>query len=936
MKSFSTIRSIVSVLFHRSQSEAEMDEELCTHVRNRADDLERSGLTRAGAERRARIEFGGHERFSEECREERGGFWLETVGTDLRFGARMLRKSPGFAAVAILTLALGIGANTAIFTLLDQILLRSLPVKDPQQLVLLDLVGHQYGNSSGDNVLSYPMYRDFQGHNEVFSGMFVRRSTSASLSFGGEAERVRVELVSGTYFSVLGVQPALGRTLMPDDDRVPNGEPLAVLSCRFWKQWFAGNRDVVGTTLMVNNRKLTVIGVAQAGFDGVETDRAANLFVPIMMQEAFMGERKTPLLTDRRTRWAQAYGRLKPGVTLEQAKASLQPFTHSLLEMEVQEPAFRHASAYDREEFLNSWMNVLPAAKGFSYTRNDLSAPLWVLMGTTGLVLLIACANLANLLLLRSTARQKEIGVRLAIGASRGRILQQLLIESLLLAGLGGLAGLALAYWADQALMAVYLSATSAGLSISAAPDAQVLLFTLGISFLTGIAFGVTPALQSTKPDLHRTLKAGSVVRGRRGGMRQTLVIAQVAFSLVLLAGAGLFLRTLTNLRRVSPGFPAERLIGFELNPWRSGYTTEQSKEFYQRLTENLRSIPGVLSVGLAAVRILDGSEWDSGLTVEGYSASRPHDHPQAFMNKISPNYFATLGVPFVAGRDFTPLDGRPIKKEANQETAVAASRFQDEEESTTAVIINETFARRYFAGRNPIGLHLGFGTDPGTKTNMEIIGVVKDTKYTGLRDAIPEQAFVPYLAAGFTGQSGMTVYVRTSIDPAPVMRAARARTREMDANLPVYAMRTTEEQISDSLLTERMIASLSAVFGFLAALLATVGLYGVMAYAVARRTREIGIRMALGAEKGRVLWMVMREVSFLVAIGLATGIPAAVALARVGGHWISGMLFGVPATDPVNLALAALLMAGVALLAGFLPARRASRVDPMVALRYE
>jgi predicted permease len=928
MKVFSSIRSVASALAHRSQTDREMNEELRAHVENRADDLERSGVPRAEAERRARIEFGGHEKFKEQCREALGPRLLEIFLQDLRFSLRMLRKSPGFAGVAILTLALGIGANTAIFTLLDQILLRSLPVKDPQHLVLLDLVGHQYGNSSGDSVVSYPMYRDLQERNEAFSGMFLHRYASASLWFGGRAERVGVELVSGTYFGVLGIRSVLGRTITPDDDRVPNGEPLVVLSYASWKQRFAGNPDVVGKTLMVNNRKLTVIGVAQAGFDGVETDRAANLFVPIMMQEAFLGERKTPLLKDRRTRWAQAFGRLQPGVTAGQAKARLQPLTHAMLEMEVQEPAFSHASAYDREEFLKSWMDVLPASKGFSYTRNDLSTPLWVLMATTGLVLLIACANLANLLLSRSTGRQREIGVRLAIGASRGRILHQLLVESLVLATFGGLAGLVLAFWADRALMAIYLSADSSGLSISAAPDARILLFTLAITFLTGIAFGFAPALQSTKPDLNNTLKdeAGSVTGGRRGGLRRSLVIAQVAFSLVLLVGAGLFLRTLSNLRGVSPGFPAERLIGFELNPWLSGYTVEQCKGFYQRLTENLGSIPGVQSVGLAAVRILGGSEWDSGLTVEGYSARRPDDHPQAFMNKISPNYFGTLGVPFLAGRDFTPQDGVPLKRNPDR----------DEEESTTAVIINETFARRYFAGRNPVGLHLGFGTDPGTKTNMEIVGVVKDTKYTGLRDDIPEQAFLPYLAAGFTGQRGMTVYLRTAVDPVSVMPAARAKVREMDRTLPIYAMRTTEEQISDSLSTERMIASLSSVFGLLAALLATIGLYGVMAYAVARRTREIGIRMALGAEKGSVLCMVMREVSFLVAVGLAAGIPAAVALAGLGRPWISGMLYGVPATDPANVAVAAVLMAAVALLAGFLPARRASRVDPIVALRYE
>jgi predicted permease len=376
-------------------------------------------------------------------------------------------------------------------------------------------------------------------------------------------------------------------------------------------------------------------------------------------------------------------------------------------------------------------------------------------------------------------------------------------------------------------------------------------------------------------------------------------------------------------LQRLGPGFPVERLVGFEVNPGLNGYTRDQAIAYFQRLSENLRAIPGVQSVGLAVIRILQGDEWDSGLTVEGYSAVKPGAYPQAYMNKISPNYFATLGVPIVAGRDFTPQDNRRIKG-------------ADDDESATVAIINESFARQFFPRQNPIGRHIGFGTDLGTKTTMEIIGVVKDIKYTDLREDIPVQVFLPYLASGFTGQSQMTVYLRTTGDPAPVMRAAREKVHELDAGVPIYRMRTTEEQVSNSLSSERMIASLSAVFGFLATLLATIGLYGVMAYAVARRTREIGIRMALGAEKGNVIWMVMREVLVLVGVGVAAGVPAAYAIARISGHWISGMLFGLSATDPVIIALAAFSMASVALLAGFFPARRASQVDPIVALRYE
>lgn len=458
-------------------------------------------------------------------------------------------------------------------------------------------------------------------------------------------------------------------------------------------------------------------------------------------------------------------------------------------------------------------------------------------------------------------------------------------------------------------------------MTISTAPDFRILLFTLGVTILTGVIFGLVPALQATKPDVGRTLKdqAGAVVGGGHGRLRKALVVAQVALSLLLLIGAGLFLRSLKNLSNLGPGFPAERLVGFDVDPSRGGYTVERSKIFYQQLTDNLAAIPGVESTAIASMRIMENNEWDSGMTVEGYSPTQADDHAQAFMNQISPGYFATLGVPIVAGRDFRVTDNREVKNGP-----------QDDDWTPTAVMINEKFARRFFAGRNPIGLHVGFGTDPGTKTDMEIIGVVKDIKYTNLRDEIPVQAFIPYLGSHFIG--GMTVYLRTKVDPNQLMSVVRGKVREMDANLPVYAVRTMETQISNSLSTERMIASLSTVFGFLATLLAIVGLYGVMSYTVAQRTREIGIRMALGAAQGSVIWMVMREVLRLIAIGIAAGVPAALALTRV----VQSQLFGLKAHDPWTLALATGALALVACAAGYIPALRASRLDPMKALRYE
>ena len=848
--------------------------------------------------------------------------WVEMVGRDFGYAVRTLRRSRGFAAVAALTLALGIGANTAIFTLLDQVLLRLLPVKNPQQLVLLTMRGRHYGNNWGGNAISYPMYRDFQDHNEVFSGMFSRFPNPVSMTFGGQSELVAAELVSGTYFEILGVGTALGRAFTPEDDRVPNGHPLVMLSYDFWKQRFGGDRQIVGKTVLINKHDMTIIGVAQAGFDGVELGYSTKIFIPVMMeQQIIIGNPK--MLTDRRSRWVNAFGRLKPGVTETKAKASLQPFMHSMLEQEVKEAAFRNASAYDREEFLKCWIDVLPGSQGRASLRRELRTPLWVLMATTGMVLLIACANIANLLLARATGRQKEIAVRLAMGATRGRIVAQLLIETLSLSAVGGVLGLALAFWADKALMAVYLPSDSGNLNISTAPDLRILAFTLAMTVVTGVIFGLAPALQATRPDVGRTLKdqAGAVVGGGHGRLRNALVVTQVALSLLLLIGAGLFLRSLKNLSNLGTGFPAERLVGFKIDPSLNGYTPQQLNGFYQQLTGDLGAIPGVKSVAVASMRIMENNEWDSGLTAEGYSPTKPDDHPQAYMNQIGPGYFATLGVPFVAGRDFRLTDNRVVKR---------VDATDDFDTTPTTVIINEKFAERFFAGRNPVGMHLGFGTDPGTHTDMEIIGVVKDIKYTNLRDEIPIQAYVPYMNSPYLG--GMTIYVRTAGEPNQLMSSVRAKMRDLDANVPIYAMRTMDEQISNSLSTERMIASLSTVFGSVATVLAIIGLYGVMSYSVAQRTREIGIRMALGAEQGKVIGMVMREVVTLIAIGVGVGVPAALVLTRV----VKSQLYGLEAHDPWTLGLATGLLAMVACAAGYVPALRASRVDPMKALRYE
>ncbi|MGC2659867.1 MAG: ABC transporter permease [Bryobacteraceae bacterium] len=843
---------------------------------------------------------------------------MNSILHDVRYALRGFVTSPLFTAVAILSLAFGIGANTAIFTLLDQVMLRLLPVKNPQQLMLFTMRGRHYGSNTGGNAISYPMYRDFRDHNQVFSGMFCRYPLNASLGYGNHTERIDAALVSGNYFPVLGVGAALGRTFTADDDRVRGGEPLVVLSYDYWKTRFTSDPSILGKKLVINGNNMTVVGVAQRGFTGVQPGFKPAIFVPIAMKKIM-----TPNwyeMDNRRMRWVNAFGRLKPGITRQQAKASLQPFMHSMLEMEVREPAFRNASRYDRDEFLKCWMDLLPGSQGRSSLRESLSTPLLVLFGITGVVLLMACANLANLMVARASTRRKEMAIRLAIGAGRTRIIRQLLIESGLLSLFGACAGLALAWVADQLLLKAYLSTEAHDSVFSTAPDGRVLAFTLVVTALTTILFGLVPALQASKSDVAPTLKdqAGAVVSGGHVLLRKSLVAMQVGLSLLLLIAAGLFMRTLTNLRDTGPGFDADQLIGFDMDPSLNGYTPERTKIFYRQLADDLRTIPGVRAVALARMRILEDNEWDDSMTVEGYNAAGSQ-RAEPYMNWISPGYFAALKVPLLSGRDFTLNDTHSIFHGPDPDSF-----------TPDVAIVNETFVNKYFNGRDPLGLHIGLGNDPGTKTDIQVVGVVKDIKYTNLRDQIPPQCFLPYLADRDIGF--MTVYVRTTIDTQQLAAAVRAKVRQLDPNLPLYHLRSTNQQIDISLRTERLVASLSTVFGLLATLLAVIGLYGVMAYTVARRTREIGIRMALGAVQGSVIWLVMAEVLLLIAIGIAAGLPTALAL----GQLAKSQLYGLAPHDVLTISLATLTLIGVAGLAGFIPALRASRIDPIRALRHE
>ena len=835
---------------------------------------------------------------------------MGNLGQDLRYAARTFKKSPVFVAVAVLSLALGIGANTAIFTLVDQLLLRLLPVKDPKQLVLLWGRGPHYGSNNGRYKISYPMYGDFRDHNQVFSGMFCRWETSMSVSSQGKTERVEGELVSGTYFPVLGAQAALGRLFTPEDDKIPGGNPIAVISYRYWLSRFGRSPDVIGRKLLVDGYPITIIGVSQAGFDGTDPGLSPQIRIPIMMEAQISPQfAEFYSLTNRRGRWVNAFGRLKPGVTITQAKAALQPFFHQMLEMEVREKGFERAAPETKQSFLTMWIELLPASKGDSELRSQFANPLLVLTALVGLVLLIACANVANLMIARATARQKEIAVRLALGASRSRIISQLLVESLALAVAGGLAGLALAVWMDRALMS-FLPAGDSPLTISTTPDWRILTFSLALSLLTGILFGLAPALQSTRPQLANTLKdqVGSIAGGTSVGLRKTLVAAQVALSLLLLIGAGLFVRSLTNLKGLDPGFRTANLIGFAVDPPMNGYKQERSLDFYRQLRDGLDAVPGVESSGLAIMPVLAGDEWDNSIAVEGFQ-HKPSETPDPHMQFISPDYFKTMNIPILLGRDFRMTDGRGAPK---------------------VCIVNEKFARRFFKDGLAVGKHIGMGGDPGTKLDIEIIGVVRDTKYENMRDEVPMEVYRPYHQMGFV--LGMFAYVRTARQPEQVFSSIRGVVNSLDPNLPVFQMKTLETQMEDSLITERLVATLSTGFGILATLLAAIGLYGVMAYMVAQRTREIGVRMALGAATGDVVWLVMKDVFILAGIGITVGLPAAWALTRM----VKSQLYGIQPNDTMTIVAATLGIACVALLAGYVPARKATRVDPMLALRWE
>ena len=848
---------------------------------------------------------------------------MATVLQDVRYGIRMLLKNPGFTLIAVLTLALGIGANTAIFTMVNSVLLSALPVKDPSRLVVLtdpDSHGMSIGSQDGDrSLLTYAEFQAISERNHVFSGVLaldsgLRRINVAVEGQNDEGAPASINMVSGSYFSVLGVNPVLGRTFTTEVDKVRDANPVAVISYAFWQGRLGGANPVLGRKIRIRSTSYDVIGVAPPQFRGVTIGFAPDVWVPLTMQteifpgEDFLSAEKNPV---EKTEWLQVLARRKPGVTLAQAKADAELTFQQYLQSQIG----TGITGSEQKDFLNQHIALTDGSHGTSNLHERFGKPLVILMAVVGLVLLIACANVANLLLARAASRQKEIAVRVSLGAGPGRLFRQLLTESVLLAGIGGAVGLLLAQWADTLLLQL-VSRGPSPVPLDVHPDARILFFTLAVSLLTGILFGLAPAFRAARVDLNTVLKGSSrgVVGGAAGGGRlplgKILVVAQVALSLVLLIVAGLFVHSFAKLTQVELGFDRDHLLLFGVNAVTAGYKRPAITQLYKDLTARIGALPGVRAVSFSHNGLFSGSESGDQISIEAYTPKSGQEMNARF-DHVGPNYFSTVGIPVLAGREIGP---------------------QDEGGGQRVGVINQTMARYYFGDESPLGRRI-WDMFPTTHTDFVVVGVVADAKYNSLNEKTPRRFYLPTFQPLDDSETRFANFeVRVAGNPSAIAASVRQVVKQTAAPLPPIEMRTMDELISESLTSDRMITKLSGFFGALAALLACIGIYGIMAYAVASRMNEIGIRMALGAQGGDVLWLVLRESLLLVAIGVAIGLPVVAGAAKL----ISTQLFGLTATDPVALVLATLLMFGVAILAAYIPARRASRIDPLVALRYE
>ncbi len=933
--------------------EAEIAEEIAQHVEDRYQELLSAGKSEEEAQRLAMQEISAGDLLARNLRPlekpmpratvPMGGgrreFW-GGLAQDIRYGLRMLGKSPGFAAVAILTLALGIGANTAIFSLIDGVMLRTMPVKDSSQIVMFRWQGHHFrvnghyssfgdcfnGDSHGDRVgcsFPIPLIQQFRSHVNAFSDVTAFAGPDGlKLRAKNLVGNVAGEIVDGNYFSTLGVNAIIGRTIVPSDDSL-NASPVAVLSYAFWQSVFGGRRDVLGQTIELNDVPFTIVGVAEPSFTYLTPGKTQELWLPMHIfprLQVSWGQNIDTL----GNWWLVVLGRMKPGFSVEQAQAAATVIFRNVV-LHAESPMAKAAD--------NPRIVLLRAQDGLTGSRGSYAQQLYVLMIAVGLILLIACANVAGLLLARGTSRQREMAVRLALGAGRRRIWRQLLTESVMLSVVGGLLGILFAYWCVRVIVSFLASTSSRGFPFTITPDWRVLLFVLGASVLTGIFFGLAPAFRSTRIDLTPSLKdtvASAAGRTRRVNVGGLLVIAQVGLSVVVVIGAGLLVRTLENLRNMNIGFDTRNLLLFDVDPTLLGYQQTQVQSLYRDLADRIAAMPGVLSVSYSSEALVSGSLWGSTVTLIGHPDSVYTD-----MLAVGPNFLQTMKIPLLQGRSFTPADFAQTEQANATGTRVAPSDQPATNVAPAPVLVNREFAHEYLANRNPIGALInprgasgthGGGTGGTEAADFQIVGVIGDTKYSDLRRTVHPEICVPVV----TGRGSFEV--RTAANPTALISLARDTVKEVNADLEAFDFRTQSEQIEELLWQERLVALMSSVFGVLALVLACIGLYGLLAYEVSRRTREIGIRMALGAQRRNVLRLVVGQGIALAIVGAAVGIGVALGVTR----YLKSMLYGIHANDPATMIGVAILLVLVALAACYIPARRATRVDPMVALRYE
>ena len=915
------IRRLFHLALHRDDhARAEVDAEIELHLALRTAQLTREGMSPEAARAEAERRFGppdearGRLHTSAQRREERMQLreLLDAARGDLRVALRGLRRAPGLVVTAVLSLALGIGANAAIFSLFDQLLVRPLPVPHPEQLVKLVAPGPRSGGSScGDigeceETLSYPMFRDLERGKNGLTAVAGHTLVDASITYGDRTLPGRAALVSGGYFRALQLQPALGRLLQPSDDETLGGPSIGVLDYGYWQSQLGGDPTVLNRTIVVDGQPVTVVGVAPRGFDGTTLGVQPLVYLPLSM---------TPLIahtmngmvnfdTNRRFYWLYAFGRIPPGSDIERAQTAINAVYRPIIR-EVEAPMQEGLTDKEMAEFRAAKLELSPASRGQNLIERQVKTPLVLLFAVAGVVLLIACANIASLLLVRGASRGMEVAVRLSLGAGRRRVIMQLLTESMVLAALGGVAGLLVAR--GTLLLAQSILPEAAASAVQFGLQWPVVLFAIGLTIATGLVFGLFPAFHSTRASLVTTIRANAgQIAGARSTLRShaTLVVGQIALSTVLLVAAGLFLKSLRNVARENVGLAVEQLATFTVAPDLNGYTPDRTRDLYRRLDAELAAIPGVTGVTSARVALLTGGGWSTGARVEGVKYEPGMDNG-AMINLIGPSYFRTLGIPLVSGREFTTAD---------------------REGTSRVAIVNATFVKKFGLGNDAIGRRVAIWGDK--EPNIQIVGVVGDAKYQSVKARVRAVVYTAHLQDEKPGT--LTYYVRTSGDPSAVLRQISAAVTRVDSDVPIQELKTLPQQIRENVAIDRMIGTLSAAFATLATLLAAVGLYGVLGYTVAQRTREIGVRMALGADQWKVRGLVLRQVAWMTLAGGVLGIAAALAFGRTA----RSLLFGLDEHDPVTVFAAAVVLAAVALGAAYLPARRASSIDPMRALR--